>query len=335
MNDHPSISVIVPTYHREDPLMDCLESLMAQEYAGRMEIIVVEQGRRRPHEVLNFFFFLHRRRITRMKQQEPNLPMARNAGSAIARNELLIFVDDDMVLPPGTVDRLAGAVPPGSRRAVAGLPISDRAPESSFTDYARLYGERIRDAASGLIEHTFYIPSPFCIPEQLYRGLGGFDEDLGRLSPTAYGEDREFWQRAGRSGVRLFIDPAVRVLHRDHLEGGCGSRRTDPGLALKYHMKSMAYIRIKQHGRLGAGGWLQLARGFVVNREILRNRPGQVGRNFMAARKAVDEVRTFMAGRGAGRKGPDLSGLKDGPSYFHGRQYAESGRQDQRRKASG
>jgi len=296
MNDHPSISVIVPTYQREDSLMDCLESLMAQDYAGRMEIIVVEQGRRRPHEVLNFFFFLHRRRIIRIEQQEPNLPRARNTGSAVARNELLIFVDDDMVPPQGALARLASRVLPGLRCAVAGLPISDRAPESSFADYARLYGDRIRDAASGLIEHSSYIPSPFCIPAQLYLGLGGFDENLGRLSPTAYGEDMEFWQRAGRSGVRLFIDPGLRARHRDHLAGGCGSRRTDPDLALKYHMKSMAYIRIKHHGRLGAGGWLQLARGFIANREILRTRPGQAVLNFVAARKAVGEVRAFMAG---------------------------------------
>jgi hypothetical protein len=180
------------------------------------------------------------------------------------------------------------------RCAVAGLPISDRAPESSFADYARLYGDRIRDAASGLIEHASYIPSPFCIPAQLYRGLGGFDENLGRLSPTAYGEDREFWQRAGRSGVRLFIDPGLRARHRDHLAGGCGSRQTDPGLALKYHMKSMAYIRIKHHGRLGAGGWLQLARGYLLNREILRCAPREALGNFLTLRTVLREVKAFM-----------------------------------------
>jgi GT2 family glycosyltransferase len=125
---------------------------------------------------------------------------------------------------------------------------------------------------------------------------GGFDPLLGRLTPTAYGEDDDFCYRLRQAGVPLFIDPSVRVLHRDHLAGGCGSRQTDPELALKYHMKSMAYIRIKHHGRLGAGGWLQLARGFIANREILRNRPGQAVLNFMAARKAVGEVRAFMAG---------------------------------------
>jgi GT2 family glycosyltransferase len=301
MNDHPSISVIVPTYHREDSLMDCLASVMVQDYAGQKEIIVVEQGRLHPKEELDFFLFLHRRRITRIEQPEPNLPKARNMGAAAAQGDLLIFVDDDMALPPGAVARLAGRILPGSHCAVSGLPVSDSAPESSFADYARLYGERIRDVASGLIEHPFYIPSPFCIPAQLYRALGGFDENLGRLSPTAFGEDAEFWRRAGRSGVKLSIDPGLRALHRDHLAGGCGSRQTNPVLARKYHMKSMAYIRIKHHGRLGAGGWLQLARGFIVNREILRKSPGQILRNFATARAAVKEVRTFM-GSGTDRE---------------------------------
>ena len=295
MNDLPSISVIVATYHRESSLMDCLESVMAQDYAGPMETIVVEQGRRRPHEALDSFFILYRRKITRLKQPGPNLPMARNAGSAAAQGELLLFVDDDMVLPPGAITRLSGRILPYSRCALAGLPVSDLAPEISFNLYARLYGERIRDAASAMIEHPSYIPSPFCIPAHLYRCLGGFDENLGKLSPTAYGEDNEFWQRAGRSGIKLFIDPGLRVAHRDHLAGGCGSRQADPDLALKYHLKSMAYIRIKRHGRLGAGGWLQLTRGYIANREILRRRPGQIVRNLMAARKAVAEVRAFMA----------------------------------------
>jgi glycosyltransferase involved in cell wall biosynthesis len=295
MNSHPSVSVIIATYHREDSLMDCLKSVMAQCYAGPMEIIVVEQGRQHPHAALDSFFSLHCRRITRIEQKEPNLPKARNAGSAAARNELLIFIDDDMALPPGAVARLARHVLPGSRCAVAGLPISDSAPEGSFADYARLYGNQIRNAASGLIAHSSYIPSPFCIPTELYLALGGFDENLGKLSPPAFGEDDEFWQWAGASGVKLFIDPSLRVEHRDHLAGGCGSRKADPEMALKYHMKSKAYIRIKRYGRLGAGGWLQLARGYLLNREVLRQGLRHPLQNFLTLRVAIREVKAFMA----------------------------------------
>jgi GT2 family glycosyltransferase len=303
MNKRHSISVIVPTYNRDASLMECLVSVMAQDFPGQMEIIVVDQGRGHSQDVLGFFE-QSRREITRIEQQVPNLPKARNTGVAAARNELVIFVDDDMVLPPGTVARFAGYFPPASRRAVAGLPISDQAPESSYNDYARLYGTRIRNPKAGLIEHAFYIPSPFCIPARLLRALGGYDENLGRLSPPAYGEDDEFWRRAARSGVRLFIDPGLRVVHRDHLAGGCGSRQTDPALALKYHIKSMVYIRLKHHGCLGAGGWLQLARAYLVNREVLRKAPRDVVRNFRTCWTAIQEVKVFMAENETGNPAP-------------------------------
>ncbi len=295
MNTHPSISVIVPTYNRDHSLMDCLESVLAQEYGGPMETIVVDQTREHSQQVLDF---LERncRKVSRIVQRKPGPGKARNTGAQAAANDLLVLVDDDMVLPSGAVARLAGHVLAGPNRAVAGLPISDKAPESSFTEYARFYGDRIRNVKSGLIEHRYYIPAPACIPAGSYRQLGGFDEVLGRLSPAAYGEDDDFWYRAGRAGIRLFIDPGLRVAHRDHLAGGCESRRTDPELARKYHMRSLAYLQIKHHGRMGARGWLTLARGYIANREILQNRPSQIIRNFITARKAVCEVRDFVAG---------------------------------------
>jgi len=98
-------------------------------------------------------------------------------------------------------------------------------------------------------------------------------------------------------GVTLWVDPSVLALHRDHVAGGCASRHTDAELTRKYHMRSLAYMRIKHHGGMGAGGWLELTRGYIANREILRNRPSQIVRNIVTAREAVGEVRTFIAER--------------------------------------
>ncbi len=315
--------------------MDCLESLMAQDYAGRMEIIVVEQGRRRPHEVLNFFFFLHRRRIIRIQQQEPNLPRARNAGIAVARGEVLLFIDDDVILPSDGISRLAEHFRGAPIMAVTGLILSEIDREGSLRAYARRFSVAGMEEASAPIEVGGFIGALMMVSAKAVREVGGFDPRLGMLTPTAYGEDDDFCYRLRRAGVPLFIDPSVRALHRDQLAGGCGSRRTDPDLALTYHMKSMAYIRIKHHGRLGAGGWLQLARGFIANREILRNRPGQAVLNFMAARKAVDEVRAFMAGRGVEAKGPRFIGAERQLVFLSRPSAPESGRQHQRRKAGG
>lgn len=281
--------------------MDCLESVMAQDYAGQMEIIVVEQGPRRPHEVLDIFFLLHRRRITRMEQQEPNLPGARNAGIAAACGEVLLFVDDDVLLPPHAVRRLAENFRGSELKAVAGLVVSESGAEESLRAYARHICAASMDEAQGPSEVAGFIGALMMVSAKAVCSASGFDPLLGRLTPTAYGEDDDFCYRLREAGVPLFMDPSVRVLHRDHLAGGCGSRRADPALALKYHMKSMAYIRIKHHGRLGAGGWLQLARSFLVNREALREGPQLMFRNFLTLRTALQEVKAFMAENGPGR----------------------------------
>lgn len=295
----PSVSVIIPSYNRDASLVECLTSVIHQDYAGDMEIIVVDQTRVHSPEVTDFFR-CHHEKIFRIVQEEPSSPKARNTGAAIAKNELLIFVDDDMVLPSYAIARFAGYFDCRDGCAVAGLPVSDHAPELSLAGYARLYGEGIRDLNAGPIEHSYYIPCPFCIRAELYRSLGGFDENLRRLSPQAYGEDDEIWYRAGRAGVKLLIDPGIRVTHRDHLSGGCDSRRTDARLARIYHMRSMAYIRIKHHGRMGVQGWLQMVRGYIANRHILLENPKQVFRNLTTARAAVKQAKAFMAEAGDG-----------------------------------
>lgn len=285
--------------------MDCLESVMAQDYAGQMEIIVVEQGRRRPHEVLDFFFFLHRRRMTRIEQQEPNLPRARNAGIAAARGAVLLFIDDDIILPRHGIRRLAEHFRGASLKAVTGLVLSESNRDGSLRTYAPQFGVENMDEAQGPARVDEFIGALMMVSTKAARAAGGFDAHMGKLTPTAYGEDNEFCYRLRLAGVQLLIDPAVRALHRDHLPGGCGSRQTDLALARKYHMKSMAYIRIKHHGRLGAGGWLQLARGYLLNREILREGPRAVLRNFLIVRTAIREVKAFMAEQRAGSSGCD------------------------------
>ena len=284
--------------------MDCLVSLMAQDYAGRMETIVVEQDRRRPHEALDFFFFLHRRRIIRLEQKEPNLPMARNAGWASAQGAILLFIDDDVILPPHGIRRLAENFRGSQVKAVTGLVLSEIDPEGSLQAYARQLGVTSVEVAQAPGQVKGFVGALMMVSAKAVLAAGGVDSCMGRLTPTAYGEDSDFCCRLRQAGVKLFLDPSVRALHRDRQPGGCGSRQTDPGLALKYHMKSMVYIRLKHHGRLGVGGWTQLARGYLLNRSILKKGLRQPLQNFLTLRSAIQEVKSFMAENSATHSAP-------------------------------
>jgi GT2 family glycosyltransferase len=298
-----SVSVIICTCNRDDSLCDAVSSVLQQDYEGGLELIVVDQSNGLTQRATDFIRSLEGR-LRLIQQVQPNLPKGRNAGIAVARGELLLFIDDDIILPSHGIRRLAEHFRVSRTKAVTGLVVSENRPEESLRAYARQFGVTSMDADSGAIEVQGFFGALMMVSAKVVRAAGGFDPRLGMLTPTAYGEDDDFCCRLRRADVPLLIDPSVRVVHRDHLEGGCGSRQTDPLLALKYHIKSMAYIRIKHHGRLGAGGWLQLARAYLVNRGILQRGPREVLRNFRTIRTALQEVKTFMACNGAGGPAP-------------------------------
>jgi GT2 family glycosyltransferase len=211
-----------------------------------------------------------------------------------------LFADDDIILPRDVVSRLASHFQPQGSRALSGLVLSEKDPETFLKRYAQQYGPGVLCPNPNLIEARYFIGALMCIPADTVRLVGGFDEKLGRLTPTAYGEDYDFCYRLRQAHVRLFIDPSVRVTHRDHVPGGCESRKIDPDLAVRYHMRIMAYMSLKHHGRVGLRGWARILRGFVLNRVSLRIGIRHVLKQFSLARRAVAEARAFAALEGGG-----------------------------------
>jgi GT2 family glycosyltransferase len=297
--DCPSVSVIIATYNRDEPLCSAISSVLAQRYPGKMQLIVVDQTPGHSEEVAAFLH-QHEKEIRYLRLAEPNLPAARNAGIAEACGELLLFVDDDIILPRDAVSRLASHFQTQGSRALSGLVLPEKDPETSLKQYAQECGPRVLSPNSNLIEARRFIGALMCVPGETVRRVGGFDEKLGRLTPTAFGEDYDFCHRLRKAHVPLFIDPSVRVTHRDHVAGGCESRKIDPDLAVRYQVRARAYMSLKHYGRVGLRGWGRILRGFVLNRATLRVGIRHVLRRFSLARRAVAEARGFATVERAG-----------------------------------
>src|SRR5207302_9381358 len=96
LRGHSMYSVVVPTFNRARNISTILESLLAQDTDLPYEIIVVDNNSSdetgavtRVHEArgdgkLRYIF-----------QREQGLSLARNAGIAAAKGEVIAFVDDD------------------------------------------------------------------------------------------------------------------------------------------------------------------------------------------------------------------------------------------------
>ena len=293
------VSIIIVTYNRDESLCSAISSVLAQEYPGKMQLIVVDQSPGHSDEVAAFLH-AHEKEMRYLRLAEANLPRARNVGIAEAAGELILFVDDDVVLPRDAVSRLASHFQAQDSRAVAGLVLSEEHPETSLERYAHEYGPRVLSPNPSLIEVRHFIGALMCVPAETARLVGGFDEKFGRLTPTASGEDTDFCCRLHEVQVRLFLDPSIRVIHRNHVAGGCQNRKIDPGLAARYHMRALAYRLLKQHGCIGLIGWGRMLSGHVVNSMNLKIGVRHVLKRFSLARRAVAEARGFAAVEGGG-----------------------------------
>ena len=102
-------SVVIATYNRSESLRDCLYSLATQSFSPkRFEIIVVNDGSTdSTSSVLNEFARYYKASFVRIEQANQGVSAARNEGIAVARRRIIVFTDDDCILPPDWLDRLA------------------------------------------------------------------------------------------------------------------------------------------------------------------------------------------------------------------------------------
>jgi glycosyltransferase involved in cell wall biosynthesis len=94
-DEAPLVSVIIPTYGRDEDLPDAIESVLEQQYE-RLELIVVDDGSPTPVATTLPERFLKEERMTVIRHEENRgANVARNTGIQAASGECVAFLDDD------------------------------------------------------------------------------------------------------------------------------------------------------------------------------------------------------------------------------------------------
>lgn len=200
------VTVVVCMLDAESFLAEQMEALAAQDYAGRWEVLAVDNGcRDRSVEVARGFEGrVPGLRVVRTTRSR-NLNHARNVGAAAARGDFLAFCDADDVVAPGWLSGLAEAA-----RATDIV--------SGAIDPHALNGDRIhwrRDQPLGEIPLKLGflrgVPGGNCGMWTSVARDVGWDEDF-----AFGGSDIEFSWRAEMAGYRASFAPSVvlRARHR-------------------------------------------------------------------------------------------------------------------------
>jgi glycosyltransferase involved in cell wall biosynthesis len=208
----PSVSVVVPTRNRVAQLLDCVRSLLAQDYpSDRYELIVVHNGSSGgvPAELSDLAQGSERPPVRCLELARADANAARNAGVAAAGGEIVCFVDDDAVAPTEWLGALVAGVLRHPQAGCVGGPIKARfehAPPRTC-DRHELAGAAF-DAGERDKELGGVWGSNMAVPRSGFELAGEFREGL------AFGQDWEWQQRLQAAGGQVLYVPDAWLWHR-------------------------------------------------------------------------------------------------------------------------
>ena len=215
------VSVIVPTLQRGDFLADCLRDLAMQTHE-RLEVVIVDQSDSVPPQVAEALKLLGDQ-ASHYRVTFRGLPSARNFGWQFAKHERLIFVDDDVRIPPDFVTRHLDALSTPGVGIVAGGFDEPKRGHDAGPDTGRFFRHTCNPhrgfAATGRFEVDHAQGCNFSTFKSVLQRVGGFDEKLNY--GAALYEDLDFSLRAATAGYKVLFDGASRLTHLVAPSGGC------------------------------------------------------------------------------------------------------------------
>jgi GT2 family glycosyltransferase len=237
------ISVIIPSYMRDRVLWDTVAALRPQ-LREPDELLVIDQNRPplRPPEGLEGPWL----RLYRL--ETPSLTRARNLGILRARNDRVVFLDDDIIPDAALLDRLRQVTLERPDRILTGVVDQDDkpadVPSPGFVDldtgeirtnFSRPHAGEVPFFPGGLslMPRSCLPPEPWFCPD--FRG-------------ASQGEEIDFSLRARARGVRIHADPAIRIFHLKVVEGGCRSPEFRRRFFLDHVFNQSLFFG--RHGRL-------------------------------------------------------------------------------------
>ncbi|HEV2054415.1 MAG TPA: glycosyltransferase [Methylomirabilota bacterium] len=227
----PLISVVIPTYNRQALLARTLPTVFAQDMAADdYEVIVVVDGS--TDGSADWLRGLASPVAFRVLEQPNRGPAAaRNAGVAVARGGIVLFLDDDILCGPTLLREHAAAHDgPESRMVFGQVLVAADSPDSLATDRTRQdttgWVARVdRDKEPGW-PYDAIVDANSSVPRAALLECGGFDERFGRQRETAdlglrlWAMGIRFHYRPGAVVHLVYVKSSKDIVRRDAREYG-------------------------------------------------------------------------------------------------------------------
>jgi peptidoglycan-N-acetylglucosamine deacetylase len=202
----PGVSVIVPAYNEGKVIVRTIESLLAQQYAGPLEVVVVDDGSTdRTYQIAIQAFGTHSK-VRVYRKENGGKASALNFGLARARHDIIIGLDADTIFATDTVAELVQPLADPKVGAVAGnAKVGNRV--NLVTRWQALEyvtSQNLDRRAFSLLNGITVVPGAVgAWRRSLVQAVGGFQNDT-------LAEDQDLTLRIRRTGSSIaYADGAI------------------------------------------------------------------------------------------------------------------------------
>jgi GT2 family glycosyltransferase len=207
-----AISVAIPTYRRENVLLDTLEYLLALNPAPA-EIIVLDQTEQHEEATEKRLGIMHNAgKVRWLRLDRPSIPHAMNRGLQEATQEIVLFLDDDIRPEAELIAAHDAAHQTHPGVLVAGRVIQ---PWDEGRNFSGVDGFHFAGLTPAWLEE--FMGGNFSLRRDAAVASGGFDENFVRV---AYRFEAEFAHRFRSVNHRIYFEPAAAIHHLKAISGG-------------------------------------------------------------------------------------------------------------------
>lgn len=229
------VSIIIPTFNRLSYLKNTLICLQNQQTKIQYEIIIVDSGTDNTIDYLKGIKKQNNRLINYKKIKHcKNRSLLRNKGARIAKGDLLIFIDNDMLVAPDFIEKIYNTynnnpniIVLGKRTSLTEFDINLFGKENLVKNFNKLFEyPAIRDDRELYLDDLslttetaekpwrFLFSHSFCINKHTYFRVGGFDKDFGNKWGC---EDLELGFKLYEKGCNFILSNEIISFHQPHL----------------------------------------------------------------------------------------------------------------------
>jgi len=242
------VSLIIPTYNRQEIVFQTLQYIKQQSISG-FEVVLVDQTESNDSNLNNFkddgFKYKY------LKIKETGLPNARNVGAENAKGDILIFIDDDSIPDSDLIQSYMNLFNDYEKDKFC---IGGRIIEKNTTMFKEnnsivggwitWYGKTLKNfdtVKSG--ECEWASGGNFGLTKDLFIEAGGFDPNF---IGTAVLEDGDFGYAVKKIGGRVYYYPEPVIEHLRIPTGGV--RQNNPAKGMFYRAHNTVYF-FRKYGR--------------------------------------------------------------------------------------